>query len=72
MAAMEMVSTGWVMGVSFQFEKCTQGVASVLFKKIPTFGSRRPNLDHLTVLLLAHGNRTMSSYAFNLDGPYNS
>ncbi len=53
MAAMDMVSTGglWLFGVSFHLEKCPHGVASVLFKKTPTFGSRRSKLDHLTELL---------------------
>ncbi len=37
-------------GVSFHLEKCPQGVAFVLFQKTPTFGSRRPKLDHLAVI----------------------
>jgi hypothetical protein len=46
MAAMDMMSTG----VSLYLEKCPQEVASVFFKKIPTFGSRLSNLDHLTAI----------------------
>ncbi len=49
MAAMEMVSKEEFSGLSFQLKICPQGVASVLFKKTPTFGSRRSKLDHLTV-----------------------
>ncbi len=52
MAAMDMMSTGGGggSGASFRLGKCSQGVASaVLFKKTLTFGSRRSNLDHLTV-----------------------
>ncbi len=38
-----------VSGVSFHIRWCPQGVASVLCKKTPIFGSRRSKLDHLTV-----------------------
>ncbi len=48
MAAMNMVSAGGFSGVSFHF-KMSAGVASVLFKKTPTFWSRRSKLDYLTV-----------------------
>ncbi len=50
MAAMNMVSAGGFSGVSFHLRRCPQGVASVLCKKNPIFGSRRSKLDHLTVL----------------------
>ncbi len=49
MAVMNMVSAGGFSGVSFHFRRCPQGVASVLCKKIPIFGSRLSKLDHLTV-----------------------
>ncbi len=49
MAAMNMVSAGGVLGVSFHLRRCVQGVASVLCKKTSIFGSRRSKLDHLTV-----------------------
>jgi hypothetical protein len=49
MAAMNMVSTGGFSGVSFHLRRRPQGVASVLRKKTPIFGSRRSKLDHLTV-----------------------
>jgi hypothetical protein len=49
MAAMNMVSAGGFSGVSFHLNKCPQGVASVLCKKTPIFGSRGSKLDHLTV-----------------------
>ncbi len=48
MAAMDRVSTGGFLGASFHVEKCPQGVASVLCKKTPSFGSRRSKLDHMT------------------------
>ncbi len=51
MVSMNMVSAGGFRGVSFHLRRCLQGVASVLSKKTPIFGSRRSNLDHLTVLL---------------------
>jgi hypothetical protein len=51
MAAMKMVSAGGFSGVSFYLRRCPQGVASVLRKKTPIFGSRRSKLDHLTVAL---------------------
>ncbi len=51
MAALNMVSTGGFLGVSFHSRRCPHGVASVLCKKTPIFGSRRSKLDHLTVLL---------------------
>ncbi len=35
----------------FNLDQCPQGVACVLFKKTPTFGSRSSKLDHLTVYL---------------------
>ncbi len=38
MEAMDMVSTGGFSGVSFHLEKCPQGIASALCKKIPIFG----------------------------------
>ncbi len=38
-----------ILGVSFHLRRCPQGVASVLFKKTPIFGSGRSKLDHLTV-----------------------
>ncbi len=38
MAAMNMVSAGGFLGVSFYLRKCPQGVASVLCKKSPIFG----------------------------------
>ncbi len=49
MAAMNMVSAGGFSRVSFRLRRCPQGIASVLCKKIPIFGSGRPKLDHLTV-----------------------
>jgi hypothetical protein len=49
MAAMNMVSAGGFLGVSFHLRPCPQGVASVLCKKTPIFGSKRSKLDHLTV-----------------------
>jgi hypothetical protein len=49
MAAMEMLSKRGFLGVSFHLDKCPQGVASVRFKKTPTFGSPGLKLDHLTV-----------------------
>jgi hypothetical protein len=50
MTAMNMVSAaGGFSGVSFHLRRCPQGVASVLNKKTPTFGSRRSKLDKLTV-----------------------
>jgi hypothetical protein len=49
MAAMNMVSAVGFSGVSFHLRTCPQGVASVLCKKTPFFGSRRSKLDHLTV-----------------------
>jgi hypothetical protein len=48
-AAMDMVSTGGFWGLSFHLEICPQGVAFLLFKNNPTFGSRRSKFDHLTV-----------------------
>jgi hypothetical protein len=53
MAAMNMVSAGGFLGVSFQLRRCPQGVAFVLCKKNPMFGLRRSKLDHLTVFLRA-------------------
>jgi hypothetical protein len=35
--------------VNFYLRRCPQGVASVLCKKTPIFGSRRSKLDHLTI-----------------------
>jgi hypothetical protein len=49
MAAMDMVSAVGFSGVSFHLSRCPQGVASVLCKKTPVFGSRRSKFDHLTV-----------------------
>jgi hypothetical protein len=49
MAAMDKVSAGEFPGVSFHLRTCPPGVASVLCKKTPIFGSRRSKLDHLTV-----------------------
>jgi hypothetical protein len=49
MAAMNMVSAGGFSGVCLHLRRCPQGVASVLCKKTPIFGSRRSKLDHLTV-----------------------
>jgi hypothetical protein len=54
MVAMNMVSTEGFSGVSFHLKRCPQGVASVLCKKTPIFGSRRSKLDHLTVLSFQH------------------
>ncbi len=48
MAAMNLKSAGGFSGVSFHL-RCPQGVASVLCKKTPIFGSRRSKLDHLQV-----------------------
>jgi hypothetical protein len=53
MAAMNMVSAGGFSGVSFNLSKCPQGVASVLCKKTPIFGSRGSKFDHLTVCAVA-------------------
>ncbi len=50
MAAMNMVSAGGFLGVSFHLRRCPQGVASVLCKKTPIFGYRGSKLDHLTVI----------------------
>jgi hypothetical protein len=50
MAAMNMVSAVGFLRVSFQLRTFPQGVASVLCKKTPIFGSRRSKLDHLTVV----------------------
>jgi hypothetical protein len=50
MAAMNMVFAGGFSGVSFQLRRCPQGVASVLCKKTPMFGSQRSKLDHLMVV----------------------
>ncbi len=50
MAAMNMVSAVGFSGVNFHLRRCPQGVASVLCKKTPFFGSRRSKLDHLTVV----------------------
>jgi hypothetical protein len=36
-------------GVSFHLRRCPQGIASVLCKETPIFGSRRSKLDNLTV-----------------------
>jgi hypothetical protein len=49
MAAMNIVSARWFSGVSFHLRRCPQGVASVLCKKTPIFGSQLSKLDHLTV-----------------------
>jgi hypothetical protein len=49
MVAMNKVSAGGFSGVSFHLRRCPQGVASVLCKKTPIFGSRRSKLDNLTV-----------------------
>jgi hypothetical protein len=51
MASMNMVSAGGFSGVSFHVRTCPQGVASVLRKKTPIFGSRRSKLDHVTVCI---------------------
>ncbi len=51
MAAMNMVSAGGFLGVSFHLRRFPQGVASVFCKKTPIFGSRGSKLDHLTVSL---------------------
>jgi hypothetical protein len=45
---MNMVSAGGFSGVSYHL-RYPQGIASVLCKKTPIFGSRRSKLDHLTV-----------------------
>ncbi len=50
MTAMNMVSAGGFLGVSFHLRTCPKGVASVLYKKNPIFQSRGSKLDHLTVL----------------------
>jgi hypothetical protein len=55
MAAMNMVSAGGFSGVSFHSRRFPQGVASVLCKKTPIFGSRRSKLDHLTVFSVFAG-----------------
>ncbi len=55
MAAMNMVSTGGSSGVSFHLIRCPQGVASVICKKTPIFGSRRSKLDRLTVRKYPNG-----------------
>jgi hypothetical protein len=47
MTVMNMVSAGSFSGVSFHLRRCPQGVASVLCKKTPIFGSRWSKLDHL-------------------------
>jgi hypothetical protein len=44
-----MVSAEGFSAVNCHSRKCSQGVASVLCKKTPIFGSWRSNLDHLTV-----------------------
>jgi hypothetical protein len=49
MAAMNMVSAGVFLGVSFHLKRFPQGVAYVHCKKTPIFGSRRSKLHHLTV-----------------------
>ncbi len=49
MGAMNLVSAGGFLGVSFHVRRCPQCVASVLFKKNPILGSQRSKLDHLTV-----------------------
>ncbi len=51
MAAMNRVSAGEFLKVSFHLRRCQQGVVSVLCKKTPIFGSRRSKLDHLMVLV---------------------
>ncbi len=51
MAAMNLVSAGGFSGVSFHLRGCPQGVARVLCKKTPIFGSQRSKLDHQTVVL---------------------
>ncbi len=43
------VCRGFSEGVSSHLRWCPQGVASVLCKKTPVFGSRRSKLDHLTI-----------------------
>jgi hypothetical protein len=43
------VSAGGFSGGKLSFKKMSAGVASVLCKKTPIFGSRRSKLDHLTV-----------------------
>ncbi len=49
MAAMNMVSAEGFSGASVHLRTCPQGVASVLCKNTPIFGSRGSKLDHLTV-----------------------
>ncbi len=44
-----------VSGGKLSFKKMSAGVASVLCKKTPIFGSRRSKLDHLTVYQLIYG-----------------
>jgi hypothetical protein len=66
MAAMIMVSARGFSGVSFHLSKCPQGVASVLCKKTPIFGSRRSKLDDLTVLVVVWGS-SGHMYGFQSD-----
>jgi hypothetical protein len=51
MVAMNMVSAGEVLGVSFYLRGCLQGIACVLWKKTPVFGSQGSKLGHLMVPL---------------------
>jgi hypothetical protein len=59
MAAMNMVFAGGFSGVSFHLRRYPQGVASLLCKKIPIFGSRRSKLDYLTVHAFGGGIRML-------------
>ncbi len=52
MAAMNMVYTGAFSGVGFHLGRCPQGVASVLCKKTPIFGSWHSKLNHLAAISL--------------------
>jgi hypothetical protein len=56
MAAMNMVSAGGFWNLCFHLRRCQQGIASVLCKKTPIFGSRRSKLDHMTVFGLQNRN----------------
>ncbi len=62
MVTMNMVSTGRFSGVSFHLRRCPQGVASVLCKKTPIFGSQRSKLDHLTVPDVAGWSRILERH----------
>ncbi len=66
MAAMNMGVRRGVLGVSFHLRTCPQGVASVLCKKTPIFGSRRSKLDHLTVHTFVSNGRISDNIADSL------